>query len=245
MRQSLVLLRTFWNWMQGVVDNTLAEDRIQLAGWSGVGTLYEESEFIDDLPFAFRGGWVGHFTYEMKAESLPLYSTQSQPHTNNTNSSGDRVLGDESDEFPDANLIFANRSIVVRYLPGSGAEVYIQALVRPESTTTTNSSSSEFSWVEKHLGDEPEEANHWLSSTAQEINRAFKAFSQQQQSSKTLASSFEPEPKVAAVLDHIAEPVSALTYSEYLDAVEQSQAWIRAGESYEVCLTTQFRMDLH
>ncbi|KAJ1674877.1 para-aminobenzoate synthase, (PABA) [Spiromyces aspiralis] len=231
---------TFWDWMQTVVNQTQADDQIQLFDLGRAGWL-EDYRYVDELPFAFRGGWVGHFTYEMKAESLPMYSTQSRPH----GSSGDGVHpannsgGDASAELPDVNLIFADRSIVVRYLPdASGAEVYIQALVR----SSTFDSSEAPQWF-GHIADTSDTTMEWLGSTARSISQALVEFAhggaKRADNSDNGAAS-----NTQAVIDEIADPVSALSYAEYIAAVEQSQKWIREGESYEVCLTTQFRVDL-
>ncbi|KAJ1916585.1 para-aminobenzoate synthase, (PABA) [Mycoemilia scoparia] len=258
---------SFWDWVQQAVDHTQAQDKINIVTPVDSVKSQEKSEFetsqVDELPFAFRGGWIGHFTYEMKAESLPLYSTQSQPHGGEhlakqqeqqqqllqDNQSGDQYR--ESRELPDVNLIFANHSVVVKFLPGNdSAEIYLQALAT-QTTTNINAGTSEnpFKWVE-NLGQSEEKAQEWLMNTRSQVERLVSEFASTALSSKSSQSTLEIQTEEAekanieAIQEHIAEPVSALTYDEYISAVEKSQEWIREGESYEVCLTTQFRINL-
>ena len=138
----------------------------------------------DDLPFAFRGGWIGYLTYEMKA----LFGAQNAHH--NT--------------LPDALWMRADRFIAIDH--GSGAAWVV--CVSDEHSAA--------------------DANQWAESCCQHILQAQSA----------------PPPPPTLNMQQIDVQLN-LSHDDYLAAIAQCLEAIHDGESYEVCLTNQFSIDIN
>jgi anthranilate/para-aminobenzoate synthase component I/branched-subunit amino acid aminotransferase/4-amino-4-deoxychorismate lyase len=137
-----------------------------------------------DLPFEFRGGYVGYLGYELMAIT-------------------EHVEGRTS-PLPDAQLLFSDRFLAIDHLDNT---LYLVAL---------------------HDGD-PSGAQYWIESTCDQL--------------KSVVS--RPAPQKA----EICQPTAVQKYllhdkSRYLANIGQCQEKIKAGESYEICLTNRVQIPL-
>jgi para-aminobenzoate synthetase len=137
-----------------------------------------------DVPFDFRGGFVGYWGYELKAEC-----------------DGDAAY---QSHYPDAVCMFPERMIVFDH---QERVVYLL-----------------------HVGEhqDAEAAERWFDATEQQL-QVLPAL-----------------PPLEVALEDAADlPVQIhQPHNPYLDAIAEAQEALRAGESYEICLTTQIDADV-
>lgn len=143
-----------------------------------------------ELPFGLKGGYVGYFGYELKADV--------------------GAAGNRRAATADAVWTFASRYVAIDH----------------EQRST---------WVVSVCRDTPTDiasAQGWLDRTAAELGPA--------------ADRAGPPPGPASPAT---EPLPVCPPRRYLDSVVEAQEELRAGQSYEVCLTTEvtapFRGDAH
>jgi len=140
----------------------------------------------DDLPFSFRGGWVGYFTYEMKA----LFGAN-VAHINN---------------IPDALWICAEQFIAYDHFSGTAWAVSIVD--------------------DNEVGEE--HAQQWVTDCCNKISNLKRV---QQDKTNIGLNQFTMN------MTH--------SYKEYLAAIDHCKKAIVDGESYEICLTNQFCIELN
>ncbi|KAJ2450169.1 para-aminobenzoate synthase, (PABA) [Coemansia sp. RSA 2424] len=167
----------------------------------------------------FRCGWIGYFGYEMKHAERVLGRAPSP-----TMPPGHRDNG--ADRLPDAQLTFVDRCVVVDH-KHEPPRAYVMALV------AGNDSYSSPAWISKLGFRCHDAAADWISSQAGAI-RSWMARSKK----KPLAMPSNP---LAYNSVHM-EP--DMPRDEYVAAIARAKQWIAQGESYEICLTTQFRLAL-
>ena len=137
----------------------------------------------DDLPFSFRGGWIGYFTYEMKA----LFGANNAYRN----------------DIPDAVWMCADRFIAFDHLSGA-----VWAVCLANENDIDN-------------------ARQWVDQCTKNILNI------------TPCSQTKPalhRNQFTVNIHHSRE--------EYLTAIEHCRQAINDGESYEICLTNQFHVEL-
>lgn len=142
-------------------------------------TFATDIEGAEGLPFAFHGGWVGYFAYEMKA----AFEGNSAHHN----------------PYPDAAWLHVERFIAIDHETQC---LYLLALA--DESDTTN-------------------ANRWLAHTAERI------------SALTPAPALQTQPHTPGAFQWDQSD------DQYLATIAQCQRLLRAGESYEICLTNHLR----
>ncbi|KAG6586627.1 aminodeoxychorismate synthase [Phytophthora cinnamomi] len=162
---------------------------------------HEERSSIE-LPFAFRGGFVGYFGYEV------LGSEQE----------GKKQFNDKFDvkgeRAPDASFVFADRTLVFDHRDG-----VIYSLS-----------------VSENKDDSKRASQQWHESMRNQLQQLTKAFNQK----STARSSLPPNSK-AGTDEVIFRP--SRSRGQYVADIEEIQRLIRAGETYEVCLTNHLRAE--
>ncbi|KAJ1882576.1 para-aminobenzoate synthase, (PABA) [Coemansia sp. RSA 1722] len=174
----------------------------------------------------FIGGWVGYFAYEMASECLE--------------SCGHPGIYNDADA-PDAQLTFVDRCVVVDHRTQPPC-AHVMALVN-EPGRHRNSSG-----IASDCGAEPEwtaglgfpdaaQANAWVAATADDVSQWISVSSKK----SSIPSSQSPENTDDAV---DVDFVPSHSRAEYLDSISAAKDLITRGESYEICLTNQFHVQL-
>jgi para-aminobenzoate synthetase len=168
----------------------------------------------------FQGGLVGYFGYEMKRESLPGYATPAAQACHCPSHDGDHCC--VCVEEPDAAFQFVDRFFVFDLLK---KQVYICCLVAQEPINQI------LSWIDAQ--------EQTFIDTAKRIHKRQLA---NELINFTPASSARTSPTPFAANDGLFTP--DVEHQHYLKTIEQCVDYIREGESYELCLTTRFRLQL-
>ncbi|KAJ2683773.1 para-aminobenzoate synthase, (PABA) [Coemansia spiralis] len=168
----------------------------------------------------FQCGWIGYFGYEMRHADRVLGKSASVPTM---------ALGpdqrDNGDRLPDAQLTFVDRCIVVDHTH-EPPQAHALALV-----AAANNGCSSPAWVNTLGFRHQDEAADWVGHQAEEI----RSWAKKRHCPSTTTPSSKPP---------TARMESDLSCAEYVDAIARAKQWIAQGESYEICLTTQFRLSL-
>ena len=187
--------------------------RAELAPWANA-TILNSSGRQATLPsaLAFRGGLVGFFGYEAWHTLGPAArATELRRRRPETTSNADSGGGGGSYADALASWLFADRLIAFDH---RAAKIYLLCLCeRPEAPSRSHQSAIE-----------------WLSRQA----RALARLASRPPVTPHASSSSPPRPGVARF-------VSDRDRDCYLHDIETIDDHLKAGESYEVCLTTTFR----
>ncbi|GMF65106.1 unnamed protein product [Phytophthora lilii] len=155
-----------------------------------------------ELPFAFRGGFVGYFGYEV------LGSEQE----------GKTKLNDEvqvqGERAPDASFVFADRTLVFDHHDGI---IYSLSLSKTEDDSDVMS-------------------QEWHAEIKRKIEQLTSAFCHYSRVNQRTRSSVN-----AAKEEVIFHP--SRSRAQYVADIEEIQRLIRAGETYEVCITNHLRAE--
>ncbi|CAO3612678.1 unnamed protein product [Mucor fragilis] len=180
----------------------------------------------------FQGGLVGYFGYEMKRESMDGYSIPTEqtcacPHHQRNAQQQQRNCCPCVEE-PDAAFQFVDRFLVFNQVK---REIYMCCLVVPDqSPIGFNHHQQARAWIEQQ--------ESTLLKTAQLIlkRRALDEIS-------LSSASTTPTPSVTIATTTNLFQADA-EHEAYLKSIQQCVDNIREGESYEICLTTRFRLQL-
>ncbi|KAJ2761820.1 hypothetical protein IWQ57_005948, partial [Coemansia nantahalensis] len=169
----------------------------------------------------FQGGWIGYFAYEMKDECFgmtPPAHAPAPPEEDN----------DAAQRMPDAQLTFVDRCVVLDLGRSPPRATALALVARP--------------------GAAPNADHPWLSTLGFGSAQLAAAWAQEQ------AGRIRAWAAAAAAAPPAAPPGEAeapalrlrpvLPRDEYLGAIARAKQQIARGESYEICLTTQFRATL-
>ncbi|KAN0065918.1 para-aminobenzoate synthase, (PABA) [Thecaphora frezii] len=195
----------------------------------------DRSEDQDLVPDAagtvFRTGFVGYFGYEMKAESLGL------PYAAAPSSAESR---------PDCEFLFCNRVLAFDHhlrewtafaltLAGdsSGGDGGAKADGRNTALSLVQDALDR---VGSHGG----HARASLALTAEAARSWFDEVAEALRQMPAAANTYQP-PAWHAIQDALPPLVPQLSADEYMHRIEEARELIAAGESYELCMTTQFR----
>ncbi|KAG0207541.1 hypothetical protein BGX33_006784 [Mortierella sp. NVP41] len=231
---------TFWDWMSNVMAG-FGKDNVET---TVEGPNGETGEF-ESVPFDFFAGMVGYLGYEMKRESLEGYHT---PVEQECRCPGHSVVKSPCScdcvKQPDASFVLATQAVVFDHVD---KRVYVLGVV-----------NNQMERIQDDLGgpigfDSWQSCRSWIQDVAQSIVHL---------ASDTLPASNHRGSTLTGALSHAgrSEPYlikqrhrrqsSAgllspfkvdVTEKDYLRAIQDSLDYIHEGESYELCLTTQFR----
>jgi para-aminobenzoate synthetase len=169
-----------------------------------------------DLPTAYRPGFVGYLGYELKAETGGSAAHRSP--------------------FPDARLLMADRAVVVDHDAGDTHAVWLW----DDATRTTQES-----WVERvrtavqaSSGSPRVAVDRATVSASRAASEHLPEHSRPPEPSPRHTQPSSPHAELGS---RPTEPVWRHTRSQYVDLVAACQRLIRAGESYEICLTNAAR----
>jgi para-aminobenzoate synthetase len=191
---------------------------------------------------AFLGGLVGYFGYEMKRESMDGYQTPLEQQCHCTHHSEEDTTAHccECMEEPDAAFHFVDRFWVFDH---SQQQIYVCGLL---NETTNNDDGLGFN-TQGALTAWMGSAEKMILHTTENIRRRQRAdeFISLTPNSSTCTT---PIPK-SMVLDQGAPVGSDLftanvQHDAYLESIQHCVQQIKEGESYEICLTTRFRLTL-
>ncbi|KAG2189239.1 hypothetical protein INT44_004381, partial [Umbelopsis vinacea] len=190
---------------------------------------------LDSLPF--RGGLVGYFGYEMKRESLAGYHVPKEQECHcqmHGRGSPTEQNCCRCQEIPDAAFHFVDKyfafDVKERY-------IYICCLVQCGQSTFP------------HVGLSEEASRDWMRNSKELVLSIAQRLGQSQMEtdcSSPIPTNLRlptPPDNKPILKEDIFEPDT--THSKYIDSIKKCIEQIREGESYELCLTTQFRHALH
>ncbi|KAF9919404.1 Protein phosphatase PP2A regulatory subunit B [Lobosporangium transversale] len=227
---------TFWDWVSQLMAG-FSKDDIEtiLTGPNG-----EQRDF-EEAPFDFFTGMVGYFGYEMKRESLDGYQTPLEQQCQCDGHSG------RSECFctcnclrqPDASFILATQAVVFDHVD---KRVYVLGVVNNQPEKLQKNLEAPIGFLDRQACDT------WIKEVTRSIThvatihtkagssatgatflpsaaKSDKPYRQRRRSSVSLLSPFKVD----------------VSEENYLKAIRDSLDYIHEGESYELCLTTQFR----
>ncbi|CAG8521464.1 3693_t:CDS:10 [Paraglomus occultum] len=218
MSKPLLGSTTFWDWMTEITNKLNSRIKSTI--------VMNNNQIIDDtIPFDFHLGMVGFFGYEMKIESLPGYVVPSNQQISN--------------HQPDAAFIFATQAVIFDH---DRRNIWLGCLIRQ------NAEEHILDDIEQEVGINigmlMEECVSWFQCMDAKICGLKNNF----ETSGTIAKTGkeETEPITPNSFPSFAEPSQAafipdLPSRTYMQQIKNAQSYIQRGESYEVCLTTQFR----
>lgn len=226
-REYLAANETFYDRISGIMSNfnAIPQKVIDEGGDSA----------LDSIPF--RGGLIGYFGYEMKRESLAGYHVPKEQECHcqmHGPASSTEQNCCHCQEIPDAAFHFVDK-----YFAFDVKEriIYICCLVQCGQAKSFPVGLSE------------EASRDWMRINKELVVSIAQRLGQCQ--SETASSS--PIPTISrlptppdnkpVLKEDIFVPDT--THSKYIDSIVKCIEQIREGESYELCLTTQFRHALH
>ncbi|CAI2174094.1 5724_t:CDS:10 [Funneliformis geosporum] len=210
--------QTFWDWMSKTI-NYFNQRMDSLKILHDDGTLNDVKK--RKIPFDFRLGMVGYFGYEMKRESLSGYTIPTNQHFPQTSN------------IPDSAFIFTTQAIIFDHLK---REIWLSGLVRLGG----NKSPKNFDFVENELGMCPglllDAYKSWITSIEKRL-RSIDSFM-----SKLKQIPLKNKDRNEKFSSSIQTPFTPdMKRDAYIKAIEKARSYIYEGQSYELCLTTQFR----
>lgn len=169
----------------------------------------------EEIPFAFRGGFVGYFGYEVLGSGLT--DVKSDPSASAIANVVENRL-DDGDHVPDASFLFADRTLVFDHREG---DVY--------SVSVSNSGSGSEAL-----------ALQWHSFVASHVEQLAVEFhtSANGNRSQTSAPLRHHTSSRESVVDQVVFHPSR-SRDQYVRDIKEIQRLIHDGETYEVCLTNQ------
>ncbi|KAI9298501.1 ADC synthase [Neoconidiobolus thromboides FSU 785] len=165
-----------------------------------------------EIPFDFCGGLLGYFDYEMKDETLPNFKTKFETTV----------------PYANSQFLFVDRGLVVDHLTN---DIYAFGVISnsksihdfPKNLQDVNEATNV---LIQHLGTTENEFDSWVQGVSNKL------------------ASLPLKPTKAEKVRDVSEDVGLrldLDQEQYIKEVQTSQALIKQGETYEVCLTTTMR----
>ncbi|OAQ30820.1 ADC synthase [Linnemannia elongata AG-77] len=231
---------TFWDW----TSNVMAEFGKNNVETTVEGPNGEQCDF-DSVPFDFFAGMVGYLGYEMKRESLEGYHTPVEQEC--------RCLGHtdvkapcscDCVKQPDASFVLATQAVVYDHVD---KRVYVLGVVN-------NQPGRILDGIGGSIGFESwEGCRNWVQDVSRSIVQIATdnqpAFNRRNSTlTGPLSHAGKSEPYLIKQRHRRQSSAGLLspfkvdvTEKDYLRAIQDSLDYIHEGESYELCLTTQFR----
>ncbi|EPQ30947.1 uncharacterized protein PFL1_01136 [Pseudozyma flocculosa PF-1] len=218
---------SFWTFM----------DRLQSAFKAAADLGDDDALATEAAGSVFRTGFVGYFGYEMKGESLnldsPVPSTDADQH-------------DGRRDRPDCEFLFCDRVLAFdHHLRQWTAFALTRAGSSPLQAGAT---STQPCWPVSAIQDALRRSGsgsddvraQQLAVTESEAQQWFDEVSQALHEMPDAAKSYRA-PAAHAIKDALPPLQPRLSADEYMHRIELARDEILRGESYELCLTTQFR----
>lgn len=230
-------------------------------------TLPPSSTRESDLPFDYRGGYVGFLGYEVRHDTLRLLSNSVTPLSSSPPISGgsatihDYALKDASATIPDAAFIFSDRSVVCDHLTG---DVYLvgYALSPRIAEICSPTSAPNLAAVNESIAS----VIDWMRSVYGTIRGLQQAYSSSSFYGRNifdpLHSSSDNRVKTSPHKNTMIKTKNGFANQEsertiisvdafvprrskelYTENISKCHEYIRLGESYELCLTNQMELD--
>ncbi|KAF9426830.1 Protein phosphatase PP2A regulatory subunit B [Podila epigama] len=238
---------TFWDWMSDIMS-AFSRENVEATVLGPAG----EIKSFDDVPFDFFAGMVGYFGYEMKRESLEGYHTPLEQQCSCSGHAGEAHVECtcECRRRPDASFVLATQAVAFDHVK---KQVYVLGVVN-------NTPKAQQEGIEGSLGFESQAAcENWIQDVTSSLRSI--ASCNPPPSSTTIGSrrrsvistsqSTTSEHSTPYLLKQRHRRLSSaglvspfkvdVTEKDYLQAIRDSLDYIHEGESYELCLTAQFR----
>ncbi|KAG0329286.1 Protein phosphatase PP2A regulatory subunit B [Podila horticola] len=235
--------RTFWDWMSELMKD-FGRESVETTVVGPHGDIRPFGE----VPFDFFAGMVGYLGYEMKRESLEGYHTPAEQQCSCQGHRRDQATDCTCDceRYPDASFVLATQAVVFDHVE---KRVYVLGVM--------NDSPDTQSGIGAPIGFSNYSAcNNWIKDVSQSIQyiarRNAPGAGTKRKSLLTMSSPNKTESHSTPYLlkqRHRRQSSAGLlspfkvdvTEKDYLKAIQDSLDYIHEGESYELCLTTQFR----
>lgn len=235
--------RTFWDWMSELMKD-FGRESVETTVVGPHGDIRPFGE----VPFDFFAGMVGYLGYEMKRESLEGYHTPAEQQCSCQGHRRDQATDCTCDceRYPDASFVLATQAVVFDHVE---KRVYVLGVMNDNPDTQSG--------IGAPIGFSSYSAcNNWIKDVSQSIQyiarRNAPGAGTKRKSLLTMSSLNKTEGHSTPYLlkqRHRRQSSAGLlspfkvdvTEKDYLKAIQDSLDYIHEGESYELCLTTQFR----
>ncbi|KAG0035845.1 Protein phosphatase PP2A regulatory subunit B [Podila clonocystis] len=235
--------RTFWDWMSELMKD-FGHDNVET---TVVGPHGDVRPF-GEVPFDFFAGMVGYLGYEMKRESLEGYHTPAEQQCSCQGHRRDQATDCTCDceRYPDASFVLATQAVVFDHVE---KQVYVLGVMNNSPDTQTS--------IGAPIGFSSYSAcNNWIQDVSESIQYIARRNTPGTGARRKSPLATSPPNKIeghstpyllkqrhrrqssAGLLSPFKVDV---TEKDYLKAIQDSLDYIHEGESYELCLTTQFR----
>ncbi|KAG0089585.1 Protein phosphatase PP2A regulatory subunit B [Podila epicladia] len=235
--------RTFWDWMSELMED-FGRDNVETTVVGPHGDIRPFGE----VPFDFFAGMVGYLGYEMKRESLEGYHTPDEQQCSCQGHRRDQATHCTCDceRYPDASFVLATQAVVFDH---AEKRVYVLGVMNNSPDTQTIIGApigfSSYSACNNWIQDVSESIQYIARRNTPGAGARRKSLLATSSSNKTeghstpyLLKQRHRRQSSAGLLSPFKVDV---TEKDYLKAIQDSLDYIHEGESYELCLTTQFR----
>ena len=204
------------SYMNKELEKSGIDQNITLVDFKADGTVHLESCDTSSIPFEFTGGYVGFLGYEMRFDTERSRRTEVAGEANEMAKSNPNV--------PTAAFLFADRSLLYDHWRGEWYAIGV---------ANTNQYS-----IESECDDCvcAEEVMRWL----KDISHKLQSMVKQERlttENRHVESAVQQDSLVEFKLDRCKE--------QYVKDIARCHDEIKNGESYELCLTNQFKTTLH
>ncbi|KAF9166739.1 hypothetical protein DFQ26_007075 [Actinomortierella ambigua] len=251
---------SFWDWISDLLNDIGQMDTTVLDAQG------HPSLDLTDVPFDFMAGLVGYLGYEMKRESLEGYrvpaqqqcSCQAHHHHNHNeprDSHRDACCSCDCARIPDATFLLATQAVVFDH---QERQLYVLGIVDRQHPAAHVATSPRLT---QPIGfTSVADCRAWMDHVTTSITAMVKQPSSYSSRRSSVFGVGVPSGGSGGAQDHHHTPYAIkqrqrrqssaslvspfkinFTEDEYLDAIRKSLEYIHEGESYEICLTSQFR----
>ncbi|KAJ2521825.1 para-aminobenzoate synthase, (PABA) [Coemansia sp. RSA 1939] len=210
----------------------LATHAVDTTFWEWMQQTVDSTRVAEPPVPGFRCGWIGYFAYEMKTESAAGGGLAHR----------DRGRTDCRMALPDAQLSFVDRCVVVDHAH-SPPKAHVFAVVSKEEAGQPSASNKDSRWIDTLGCASKEEADKWVGETVERIEK-WREMAATSNRNHRQAEETDTETRMAAANTLTVPLQPALPRKEYIAAIGRAKEYISQGETYEMCLTNQFRIAL-
>ncbi|KAF9182928.1 Protein phosphatase PP2A regulatory subunit B [Haplosporangium sp. Z 11] len=232
---------TFWDWISHVMGD-FSKENIET---TVIGPSGEQRDF-EEVPFDFFAGMIGYLGYEMKRESLEGYQTPIEQQCHCPAHSGTkRACTCDCLRRPDASFVLATQAVVFDHVE---RRIYVLGIVNNQPERSQEDIGEPVGFNSR------ESCENWIQNVTRSIvylanNRSpYTTIRRKSAVALPMQNGSKGEPYLVKQRHRRQSSVGLLspfkvdvTEEDYLKAIQDSLDYIHEGESYELCLTTQFR----